>query len=558
MYLPLSDVKIHSHYKLKKMKTRLLFMLTAVILFLVPDINFGQAPNLGTAADFVLFSTDGAVSNTGISQLTGNVGTNSGSSTAFGNVNGVMHDNDGASAQCAADLLIAYNQLNSTVATFFPAPLLGNGATLVPGVYSIASEATLNLGLTLDAQGDPNSVFIFQIQGAFSTNASSKIHLINKAMACNVFWKVEGLVSMASGTTMRGTIIANNAAIVISSGDTLEGRALSTAGAITVDGVLAYTPIGCGSPVLTGPIAPALASTECYALFSANGPVANTGITTVTGDIGTNVGLTTGYDELLVSGTIHPIPDASTAQCADDLLNVYTYLNTLPYDIELLYPAQFGNNLVLTPHTYLLNAATELTDTLYLNAQNNVNAVFVIQINGALSTSTYSKIILINGAQAKNVYWKIEGAVSINNYSIFRGTIVCNNGALGALNTGVTLDGRALTTSGALTTNAITAVMPTSCTLTGNATFNTEDNSKIVSFYPNPFKTIIHVSINDASQIKRVELRIYNLLAVEVISATLTKQSTTISTSNLPSGIYFFKIFSNNKLLQSGRLISQQ
>ena len=97
------------------MKTILFNTLLTGILFLIPNLSFGQAPNLGTAADFVLFSTSGAVSNSGISHLTGNVGTNNGSSTAFGNVNGVMHDGDGASAQCAADLLIAYNQLNGTI-----------------------------------------------------------------------------------------------------------------------------------------------------------------------------------------------------------------------------------------------------------------------------------------------------------------------------------------------------------------------------------------------------------------------------------------------------------
>ena len=540
------------------MKTRLLLILIAVILFLTPKIIFGQAPDLGTAADFVLFSTDGAVSNTGLSQFTGNIGTNNGSSTAFGNVNGVMHDNDGASAQCASDLLIAYNQLNSTVPNFFPAPLLGNGATFVAGVYSIGEEATLNLGLTLDGEGDPNSVFIFQIQGAFSTNASSKIHLINGALACNVFWKVEGLVSMASGSTMRGTIIANNAAIVISTGDTLEGRALSTAGAITVDGVLAYTPIGCGSPVLLGPLAPVLASTECYGLFSSYGPVTNTGITHVLGDVGTNVGLTTGFDELLVSGTIHAIPDASTAECAADLLHIYNYLNTLPYDIELLYPTQFGNNLVLTPHVYLLNAATELTDTVYLNAQGNVNAVFVILINGALTTSTYSKVLLINGAQSKNVYWKIEGAVSINNYSIFRGTIVCNNGALGALNTGVTLDGRALITAGAMTTDAIATTMVSNCTLTVIPLSETRNPDEIVTIYPNPFRTLIHVVKNDLTEYQKVELKMYNLLGIEVMNVTLTKQINTFKTGYLPGGVYYYKIICNSKIIQSGRLISQQ
>jgi hypothetical protein len=144
------------------MKKQLLIALTAVILFVMPTVIFGQAPTLGTAANFVLFSTDGAVSNTGISQITGNVGTNNGSSTAFGNVNGVMHDADGASAQAAADLLIAYNLLNSAIPTFFPAPLLGNGVTLNAGVYSIAGAATLNLGLTLDGQGNANAVFILK------------------------------------------------------------------------------------------------------------------------------------------------------------------------------------------------------------------------------------------------------------------------------------------------------------------------------------------------------------------------------------------------------------
>ncbi|MCX6306405.1 MAG: ice-binding family protein [Bacteroidetes bacterium] len=448
--------------------------LIVVSMVAIQALSFAQAPPLGTAAGFVLFSTTGAVGNSGISHITGNVGTNSGSSTGFGNVNGVMHDNDGASAQCSADLLIAYNQLNSTIPTFFPSPLFGNGQMLNAGVYAVSGAATLNSNLTLNAQGDANAVFIFQIQGSFSTGVNSKIKLINGAQACNVFWKVEGMVNMASGTTMRGTIIANNAAISMNTGDTLEGRALSTSGAITVDGVLAYIPVGCGAPVLSGPAAPALASTECYAIFSSNGAVSNTGVTHVTGDVGTNVGLAIGFDPLLVTGTIHPIPDVSTAQCAADLLDVYTALNLLPVDIELLYPAQFGNDLVLTPHTYLLNAATVFTGTLTLDAQGNADAVFVIKINGALSTSTRSIVKLVNGTQAGNVFWKVEGAVGIGTYSLFVGTIVCNNGALGALETGVILHGRALTTTGALSTTEGTITMPPGCCNLNQVPVNTQ------------------------------------------------------------------------------------
>jgi hypothetical protein len=538
------------------MKTKLPFQLTIAALLTLPGIQFAQAPPLGTAANFVLFSTNGAVGNSGISQLTGNVGTNNGLNSGFGNVNGNMHDNDLVSAQCASDLLIAYNQLNNTVATFFPAPLFGNGQVLIPGVYSVSSAATLNLDLTLNGQNDPNAVFIFQIQGPFSANANSKVKLINGAMACNVFWKVEGLVSIASGSTMRGTIIANNAAIAMNANDTLEGRALTTAGAITIDGTMAYTPVGCGSPALTGPAFPPLASTECYALFSADGAVTNAGITYATGDIGTNVGLTTGFNPLNVTGTIHPIPDVSTAQCAADLGVLYTYLNTLPADIELLYPAQFGGNLVLTPHTYIMNAAAVLTDTLYLNAMGDANAVFVIQVNGAFSTSTYSKVILTNSAQAKNVFWKIDGAVSINDYSVFNGSVICNNGAV-SLNTGTTVNGRVFTTTGTFTTQAITATIPPGCVGLGiESTGYTAGEA--VTVYPNPFTSQLQFNLNNAAANGSCQLVIYNVLGEEVLGTTITGQTATLETSALPAGIYFYKITGQSKTIQTGRLVSNK
>lgn len=551
-------MKINSYLKFNPMKTKLLKIVAGLTLLSIPTIHNAQVITLGTAANFVLFSSNGPVSNTGISHLTGNVGTNMGSSTAFGNVDGQMHDQDGTSAQSSTDLLIAYNQLNSATPAFFPSNLLGNGQVLTSGTYSIGSSATLNLDLTLDAQGSSSAVFIFQIQGSFSTNASSKIKLINGAQACNVYWKVEGLVSMASGTTMRGNVIANNAAINMNTGDTLEGRAFSTTGAITVNGVLAYKPIGCGSTVLTGPTAPNLGAAACYAIFSSNGAVSNSGNTYATGDVGSNNGSATGFNPLFVTGTIHPIPDGSTAQCASDLLVAYNYVNALPFDIELLYPAQFGNNLVLTPHTYRMNGAASLTDTLFLNAQGNANAVFVIQIQGALTTSTYSKILLKNGALAKNVYWKIEGAVSINDYSIFRGTIICNNGALGALNTGVVFDGRALTTTGALTTTSITITaqtIPSNCATVGVPVIEVSKES--VHIYPNPFTTLINVTINDLEKNNNGEIIISNILGEEVMRSAVSKQTTALETSHLSSGIYFYKIVSNNKTIQSGKLIAQ-
>ncbi|WP_317898066.1 ice-binding family protein [Aurantibacillus circumpalustris] len=446
------------------MKTKLLYLATAIGIMNLPGVTFGQAPTLGSTAGFAVFTSIGAVTQIGISQITGNVGTNNGSSTGFGNVNGVMNDNNGASALCATDLLSAYNQLNATVAAFFPSPLLGNGATLNAGVYSTSAASTLNGTLTLDAQNNASAIFIFKIGGTFASAAGANVILANGAKACNVFWKVEGAVSLAAGTKMKGTIIANNAAISLSSGATLEGRAMTTSGGITLSDVLAFTPVGCGSPYLTGPASPTLNSTGCYGIFSSNGPVTNTGISFINGgDVGTNVGLTTGFNPLNVSGSIHPIADVSTGTCAADLLTLYTYLNTLPYDINLLYPPQFGNKLVLTPHVYQMNGATTFVDTLFLNGMGNANAVFVISINGALSSSAYASVILTNGTQAKNVFWKVDGAVNLNNYTDFKGTIVANNGAIN-LATGVELNGRALTTNGSVGTAAINVTVTAGCT----------------------------------------------------------------------------------------------
>ncbi|MBC7694743.1 MAG: DUF3494 domain-containing protein [Burkholderiales bacterium] len=538
------------------MKINLLFALATVSL-LSPTINYSQAPALGTAANFALFSTNGAVTNMGISQVTGNVGTNSGSSTGFGNVNGVMNDGNGASVQCSTDVALAYNQLNGTTPTGSLASLMGNGQTLTAGVYQIAGGATLNLELKLDGQNNPNAVFIFQVQGAMSAGPSAKVKLINDAKACNVFWKVEGVVSLAAGVSMKGTIIANNSAININTGDTLEGRAFSIIGAVNTNGVLVYTPVGCGSPTLNGPTAPVLGAAACYAVFSGNGAVSNSGITYLTGDVGTNVGSTTGFNPLFVNGNVHPIPDGSTAQAAADLLVAHTYLGTLSHDIELLYPAQFGKNLVLTPHTYLLNAATVFTDSLYLDAQGNPNAVFVMKINGAFTTSTYSKVKLINGTQAKNVYWKIEGAVAINDYSVFKGTIVCNNGALGAIGTGVKIDGRALTTNGALsiTASTITAQsVPNNCASVGIK--DLVGNNEGLSVFPNPFTSMVTIVMSNVSQDLKTEFKMYDLVGKEVYSKTLTQQSTQMEVTGLEKGLYFYKIFKANVLSQSGKLIA--
>jgi gliding motility-associated-like protein/uncharacterized repeat protein (TIGR01451 family) len=444
------------------MKTKLVLMMTAIALCF-PKLEFGQAPALGTVGQFVIFSSNGAITHTGAginSHITGDVGSQIGGNSGFGNVDGVMRAGDGVTASAVADLNTVYLDL-STQGPPIPHVALLGGETLTPGIYGIPVPATPSLGgiLILDGLGDPNAYFLFQLGSDFSTGPASQVKLINGTQACNVFWLVEGAVSMATGTQMRGNVIANNAAIDIATGVVLEGRALSTTGAVSVNtGLIAAKPIGCSSLLLTGPAAPNLASAACYAVFSADGPVTDDFASFLTGDVGTNLGSTLGYDPLKVTGAIHPIPDGSTNACATDIGPAYNYLNLLPSDIELLYPADFGYSLVLTPHTYLMNAAVTFTDTLFLNAEGNPAAVFVIQVNGAFSTGTYSAVVLQNGAQAANVFWKIDGAATINDYSVFKGTII-SAGAI-TLKTGVDIEGRVLTSVGAINTFATLVTIP--------------------------------------------------------------------------------------------------
>src|SRR6185312_9692498 len=223
------------------MKNNLLLKkVTFVTLLFVSTIVLGQSPNLGTAANFVLFTTVGAVGSTGISQVTGNVGSGVGAITGFTVLNGTVYNADAITIQASADLLLAYTQLHNEVPNYFPGPVLGNGQVLDSGVYFLPAASSLNADLTLDAQGDSEALFIFKIGGAFSTSAFSEVFLVNGAKASNVFWVVEGAVPMAAGTIMRGTIIANNGAISLGAGGILEGRALSTAGAVSIYGSLAY------------------------------------------------------------------------------------------------------------------------------------------------------------------------------------------------------------------------------------------------------------------------------------------------------------------------------
>lgn len=100
------------------------------------------------------------------------------------------------------------------------------------GVYCFGGAASVAGDLVLDAQNDPNGLFIFKINGALTSAATSRVVLVNGAAPANVWWQVGGATSLAAATTFAGTMLVYGA-IDLGDGASLQGRALSTVGAIS-------------------------------------------------------------------------------------------------------------------------------------------------------------------------------------------------------------------------------------------------------------------------------------------------------------------------------------
>ena len=216
------------------MKKESLLRLFSVLLLLVPFIGYTQAPNLGTASTFALFTANGAFSSTGNATVTGDVGTNAGAFTAFppGTVTGQIRLAGSPQAdQAATDITAAYTSVASLSCGTVIDPTLGNGQVLTPGIYCqpLAAASSLNGTLTLNGPG----TYIIKLSSALTTASGSVINLTNGACINNVYFQVNGAVALGIGSVFRGTILTSGA-ISLTDGATLEGRGLSTGGAISI------------------------------------------------------------------------------------------------------------------------------------------------------------------------------------------------------------------------------------------------------------------------------------------------------------------------------------
>ena len=209
-----------------------------VVMMAVPATLMAAQPtvNLGTTSSFAVLAGT-TITNTGPTTITGDVGLHPGTDfpgQASVTLNGAVYLADAVALQAKNDLVTAYDDAaGRTPVTTIPTEL--GGTTLTPGVYDSASGTFQITGtLTLDAQGDPDGVFVFKTASTFITASGSSVNLINGARFCRIFWKVGSSATLGTNSNFVGHIFALTS-ITATTGATVQGQLLARNGAVTLD-----------------------------------------------------------------------------------------------------------------------------------------------------------------------------------------------------------------------------------------------------------------------------------------------------------------------------------
>ncbi|MDB5257282.1 MAG: hypothetical protein JWM14_1977 [Chitinophagaceae bacterium] len=196
--------------------------------------------SLGSNASTLAVLAGTAVTNTGATNITGDMGLSPGTSVGGfppGILNGTLHINDATANDAKLDLTAAYNDAAGRTSTDM-VTLSGNlgGLTLTPGLYKSTSSLSISSGdLTFDAKGNSSAVFIIQIASTLTTTSGRKVILSGGALASNIYWQVGSSATFGTTSVFKGTVMAMQS-ITFNTGATLDGKALARTGTIILAG----------------------------------------------------------------------------------------------------------------------------------------------------------------------------------------------------------------------------------------------------------------------------------------------------------------------------------
>jgi len=193
----------------------------------------GQPVDLGSASAFAVLAGQ-SVSNSGATTINGDLGIWPGNTlTGAPTVNGTTHLGDVTAQNAQGDLTAAYNGAAGRAAGSTIAGDLG-GLTLAPGVRKSTSTLEItSADVTLDAGGNANAVFIFQIASSFTVDVGRQVILTGGAQPSNIFWQVGSSATLNTNCNVSGDILALTT-ISLGTGATLNGRALARNGSVTL------------------------------------------------------------------------------------------------------------------------------------------------------------------------------------------------------------------------------------------------------------------------------------------------------------------------------------
>ncbi|MGK0310684.1 MAG: ATP:corrinoid adenosyltransferase, partial [Ilumatobacter sp.] len=210
-----------------------------------------------------------------------------------------------------------------------------------------------------------------------------------------------------------------------------------------------------------------LGLTETFGAMTPNAAFTSTGGTTFRGDTGSTTYLFAGDGH---DGESFIAPDYADAFA--DLQAAYSNAEGRPAGTPMsgnISGKTFGPGV----HTSAGAVGTTAELGFTIDAQGHSDAVFIFQINAALALGANTHMNLVNGAQAKNVFWQVNGAGGIGAGNTFVGTLIAN-GAI-ASGEGTVINGRLLTKTGAIATtnNNLFSGSPSVSITGGTATYST-------------------------------------------------------------------------------------